>query len=91
MTVSQEVWDLTDQELVVAACLIKDRSDALSLPLSNWESQFVVGVRDGYRTYGLISWKQRKHLRAIVDKARKLLKHRMDFDTTLKQAMGEAR
>jgi len=83
-----DVWKLTDQELVVAAALIHERSEPLEIPLTNWERTFAEGVVKGYRTYGHISWKQRRHLREIVEKSTKLLKHRADFDVALREAMA---
>lgn len=76
MAYHPKVVDLSDDGLVKAAVLVSKRGEALDLNLSGWEAAFLVGLPDFWTRYGSISWKQRKHARAILTKAIEELERR---------------
>jgi len=89
-SIRQEVYDLPDQRLVISVALVRERAERLDLPMNDWEKKFAESVVQGYRTYGEISWKQRKHLRQILIKATEILAHRAEFDVEMNKAIEVA-
>jgi len=73
------VRDMTDLDLVAGAALVLEKADALELSLTQWEREFCTGVRDAFRARATISWRQRKSLRQILDKVRRVLSTRDDL------------
>jgi len=87
----EQVYELPDEQLVVAAHLIQLKDAELNLSLSPWEKQFCAGMIEHYREDARISWKQRKSLRGVLIRVADLLAHRAHVDGLLRRAEADAK
>lgn len=85
----QDVWELSDSALVRAGHVLASKADELQLPMSQWTKRFVLNVAEQFLYQPLISWKQRRLLRQIVEEMSGILYHRAVFSLDMKEVLLE--
>jgi len=85
----EDVYRLSDHQLVVAGHIIQAKAEDLKLTLTRWEKELCAGVVQQYTLRPSISWKQRKALREVVYKTTLILQHRADFSEELRKALDK--